>query len=262
MMALSQWAYEQNENQQRRFYALIGPRACDHGGFFETLEAFLRQPLLPFSPARSELIFNLDPNLYMILYGSPTRWLEVDEAGEETQKVVHAYLLRCEQRVLSSQRAVKKKQSAPHVVNNSIKKVQRKARQRPRKARQRPRKQRPPLVKKRMSRERRVWTPKEDRLLKELVHLHGTKRWSKMSQVFNQQTPHSRPRKGKSLRERYMHYLDPSLNLGPWTKEEDQRLIRLVQAWGHQWSKISHRFQGRSDQACKNHANVLMRKTI
>lgn len=37
---------------------------------------------------------------------------------------------------------------------------------------------------------------------------------------------------------RWLHYLDPTVNRGPWTPEEDRKLVSAYEEHGTKWSKI------------------------
>lgn len=57
------------------------------------------------------------------------------------------------------------------------------------------------------------WKESEDNLLKELVSLHGLKKWAFISQDINDKLHKgSEVRKGKHCRERWHNHLDPELN--------------------------------------------------
>ncbi|KAK1290162.1 Myb-related protein 3R-1 [Acorus calamus] len=65
---------------------------------------------------------------------------------------------------------------------------------------------------------------------------------------------------------RWTKVLDPALNKGPWTKEEDDRLIEGVREHGKRWSLIvkSLPFPARSGKQCRerwsNHLNPKLKK--
>ncbi|KAF7729418.1 Myblike DNAbinding domain-containing protein [Apophysomyces ossiformis] len=69
-------------------------------------------------------------------------------------------------------------------------------------------------------RNRRSWTPEEEKMLLELVEELGP-RWSKISQFFDQRAP-------GSLHNHYMQMKDKQLYRGPWDKEELDMLKELV----------------------------------
>lgn len=50
---------------------------------------------------------------------------------------------------------------------------------------------------------------------------------------------------------RWFNTLDPSLNLGSWTEEEDNKLKAAITEHGHCWSKIALCMPGRTDSQCR-----------
>uniref|UniRef100_A0A3Q4BZ02 Small nuclear RNA activating complex, polypeptide 4 n=1 Tax=Mola mola TaxID=94237 RepID=A0A3Q4BZ02_MOLML len=95
----------------------------------------------------------------------------------------------------------------------------------------------------------RSWTPAEDALLKELVdkmRIGNFIPYTQMSYFMEGRGPHQ-------LIYRWNQVLDPSLRKGPWTKEEDQLLLRAVALHGEKdWWKIRMEVPGRHDGACRD----------
>ncbi|XP_063299325.1 transcriptional activator Myb isoform X1 [Pelobates fuscus] len=65
---------------------------------------------------------------------------------------------------------------------------------------------------------------------------------------------------------RWQKVLNPELIKGPWTKEEDQRVIELVHKYGpKRWSVIAKHLKGRIGKQCRerwhNHLNPEVKKT-
>eukprot|EP01138_Halocafeteria_seosinensis_P015268 gb/GECG01015583.1/.p1 GENE.gb/GECG01015583.1/~~gb/GECG01015583.1/.p1 ORF type:complete len:470 (+),score=45.23 gb/GECG01015583.1/:1-1410(+) len=69
-----------------------------------------------------------------------------------------------------------------------------------------------------------------------------------------------RHRTPKSIRERWRNHLDPSINHGPWSQQEDEILFRAVQEHGTSWTYISSLLQGRPELQCKNRYYATVRK--
>jgi hypothetical protein len=92
---------------------------------------------------------------------------------------------------------------------------------------------------------RKSFTPQEDLLLSHLVHLHGSNKWERIAQCMES-------RNARQCRERWRTMLSPGLVNGPWSKDEDQLLVRLYREHGPRWSLIAKQFHGRSDCNVKN----------
>ncbi|XP_022738805.1 uncharacterized protein LOC111291381 isoform X2 [Durio zibethinus] len=87
------------------------------------------------------------------------------------------------------------------------------------------------------------WTHAEDKYLKVAVMLFGPKNWKKIAEVVPGRTQ-------VQCRERWVNSLDPALNLGIWTKEEDLRLEAAIEEHGYCWSKIATCMLSRTDNQC------------
>ena len=52
--------------------------------------------------------------------------------------------------------------------------------------------------------------------------------------------------------QRWQKVLSPELIKGPWTKEEDQKVVELVKLYGpKKWSIISQKLKGRIGKQCR-----------
>ncbi|XP_038665435.1 myb-related protein A isoform X3 [Scyliorhinus canicula] len=103
------------------------------------------------------------------------------------------------------------------------------------------------------------WIPDEDEKLKKLVEEHGTEDWNFIANHFLNRTD-------VQCQHRWQKVLNPELIKGPWTKEEDQKVIELVQKYGpKRWSLIAKYLKGRIGKQCRerwhNHLNPEVKKS-
>uniref|UniRef100_A0A672J0N8 V-myb avian myeloblastosis viral oncogene homolog-like 1 n=1 Tax=Salarias fasciatus TaxID=181472 RepID=A0A672J0N8_SALFA len=103
------------------------------------------------------------------------------------------------------------------------------------------------------------WSRDEDEKLKKLVEQHGTDSWKLIANLFPGRTD-------GQCQHRWQKVLNPELVKGPWTKEEDQKVIDLVHKYGpKRWSVIAKHLQGRIGKQCRerwhNHLNPEVKKS-
>ena len=70
------------------------------------------------------------------------------------------------------------------------------------------------------------------------------------------------PRTGKQISEMYNASLNPNLNKGDFSKEEDEILLRAVKEHGLHWSQISKFFSNRSPENLRNRYNKIRDKNF
>ncbi|KAG8441978.1 hypothetical protein GDO86_010960 [Hymenochirus boettgeri] len=102
------------------------------------------------------------------------------------------------------------------------------------------------------------WTKDEDENMKKLIEKHGED-WALVSR-------HLVNRSEVQCQHRWHKVLNPELVKGPWTKEEDQRVIELVHKYGpKKWSIIAKYLKGRIGKQCRerwhNHLNPDVKKS-
>jgi hypothetical protein len=116
------------------------------------------------------------------------------------------------------------------------------------------------------------WIADEDKRLKVAVMLFGPKNWNKLAQFVPGRTQ-------VQCRERYcgivltrsrcyllditvnssysgnrwVNSLDPSLNWGEWTEEEDSKLNAAIAEHGHCWAKVAASVPPRTDNQCRRY---------
>ncbi|XP_054727369.1 myb protein [Anastrepha obliqua] len=102
------------------------------------------------------------------------------------------------------------------------------------------------------------WSRAEDNLLKGLVGQYGDQ-WELIA-------PHFKDRTEQQVQQRWAKVLNPELIKGPWTREEDEKVVELVRRFGpKKWTLISRYLNGRIGKQCRerwhNHLNPNIKKT-
>eukprot|EP00934_Nitzschia_sp_Nitz4_P007471 Nitzschia sp. Nitz4//scaffold315_size20666//16608//18155//NITZ4_008644-RA/size20666-processed-gene-0.6-mRNA-1//-1//CDS//3329547495//7461//frame0 len=103
------------------------------------------------------------------------------------------------------------------------------------------------------------WTESEDELLRRAVEDFQGKSWKKIASRLSGRTD-------VQCLHRWQKVLKPGLIKGPWTPEEDAKVIRLVKLHGNKkWSFIARQLKGRLGKQCRerwyNHLNPDIKKT-
>lgn len=89
------------------------------------------------------------------------------------------------------------------------------------------------------------WTDEEDIEVVHLSKLYG-KNWAKIAKNFS-----NKNRTGKQIRQRYLNFLDPSIDRSKFTLEEDIKIMQLHQAYKTYWKFYVKHFQHRSADMIK-----------
>uniref|UniRef100_A0A1J3DJP9 Myb-related protein 3R-1 n=1 Tax=Noccaea caerulescens TaxID=107243 RepID=A0A1J3DJP9_NOCCA len=102
------------------------------------------------------------------------------------------------------------------------------------------------------------WTPEEDETLRQAVGTFNGKSWKKIAEFFPDRTE-------VQCLHRWQKVLNPDLIKGPWTQEEDEKIVELVEKYGPaKWSVIARSLPGRIGKQCRerwhNHLNPGINK--
>ncbi|XP_059616056.1 myb protein isoform X1 [Phlebotomus argentipes] len=102
------------------------------------------------------------------------------------------------------------------------------------------------------------WTKYEDIALKNLVDTYG-ENWSVVAKQMKDRTD-------VQCQQRWSKVVNPELIKGPWTKEEDDKVVELVSRYGpKKWTLIARHLKGRIGKQCRerwhNHLNPSIKKT-
>ncbi|GMI71308.1 myb domain protein 3r-5, ARABIDOPSIS THALIANA MYB DOMAIN PROTEIN 3R5 [Hibiscus trionum] len=102
------------------------------------------------------------------------------------------------------------------------------------------------------------WTPEEDETLRNAVVAFKGKSWKKIAEFFPD-------RSEVQCLHRWQKVLNPDLVKGPWTQEEDDKIVELVSKYGPtKWSVIAKSLPGRIGKQCRerwhNHLNPDIKK--
>jgi hypothetical protein len=89
------------------------------------------------------------------------------------------------------------------------------------------------------------FSPEEDTRLADLVAVYGDEDWNRISSRIAGRSP-------RQCRDRWRHYLDPSLTLAPFTSQEDAHILQRYAEIGPKWKTIAGTLTGRTDIAVKN----------
>uniref|UniRef100_K3WIN4 Myb-like DNA-binding protein n=1 Tax=Globisporangium ultimum (strain ATCC 200006 / CBS 805.95 / DAOM BR144) TaxID=431595 RepID=K3WIN4_GLOUD len=87
------------------------------------------------------------------------------------------------------------------------------------------------------------WSYEEDSILERMV-LQGCHSWGEVA-------AHIPGRTAKQCRERWRNHLDPSINKGPFTPEEDVTIQQGYETYGNRWTQIAELLPGRTEDAVK-----------
>ncbi|GFH50305.1 myb proto-oncogene protein [Chaetoceros tenuissimus] len=103
------------------------------------------------------------------------------------------------------------------------------------------------------------WTIAEDELLRKSVNENNAKNWKRIAQALPGRTD-------VQCLHRWQKVLKPGLIKGPWTPEEDAKVVQLVKKYGQKkWSTIATELKGRLGKQCRerwyNHLDPNINKS-
>lgn len=102
------------------------------------------------------------------------------------------------------------------------------------------------------------WSKAEDETLRRAVSQNKGKNWKRIAELVQDRTD-------VQCLHRWSKVLNPEVIKGPWTKEEDDMVIKLVNKYGAQrWTNIANHLKGRIGKQCRerwhNHLNPDIKK--
>lgn len=101
---------------------------------------------------------------------------------------------------------------------------------------------------------RRKFTPEEDKMLIDLHSQYGPE-WELISALMHD-------RNERQCKDRYMNYLDPSINREPFTEEEDNLIAQKYLEMGPKWMLMTQYFNNRTEASLKNRFQLLDRRNL
>ena len=89
------------------------------------------------------------------------------------------------------------------------------------------------------------WSDEEDKILIQLVPLHSGKNWKKIAENIKGRSP-------IQCLHRWTKILQPGLVKGPWTIDEDRKLLEWIRKEGPvKWTQCSEYIKGRNGKQCR-----------
>ncbi|CAL1529585.1 unnamed protein product [Lymnaea stagnalis] len=96
------------------------------------------------------------------------------------------------------------------------------------------------------------WSKEEDEKLRKIVEAKGFHDWKVVCSFFVDRTD-------IQCQHRWHKVLNPDLIKGPWTREEDNRVIQLVNEYGpKRWTLISKHLKGRTGKQCRERQVIFI----
>lgn len=99
---------------------------------------------------------------------------------------------------------------------------------------------------------KRPFTVEEDHILMQYVHTFGCHSWNEIAKKMTGRTP-------KQCRERWNGHINPNINKGPWSPDEDRIIATKQRELGNKWADIAKFLPGRTDILVKNRWNTSIK---
>ncbi|KAK8836295.1 Myb- protein A [Tritrichomonas musculus] len=97
------------------------------------------------------------------------------------------------------------------------------------------------------------WTNDENEKIVNHVKKFGPRNWKQIAAEI-------KTKNAQQCRDHYNDVLDPKINNGIWTKEEERILLMKYEQLGPHWAKIKAFLPGRTTGMIKNYINILLKK--
>ncbi|KAK4236807.1 Myb-related protein B [Achaetomium macrosporum] len=110
-----------------------------------------------------------------------------------------------------------------------------------------------------MARARRNWTAEEDYALRKAVNQALTQSRPLLWRELAKSVP---GRSNKDCRRRWWNSLVTGTTKGPWSEEEDDRLIQAVQEFGFAWTQVAKTVMTRNADQCSSHWSQVLDPAI
>lgn len=103
-----------------------------------------------------------------------------------------------------------------------------------------------------------IWSELEDELLKKRIQ-KGCEKWGNIAKLLNRKVHKNLDiRTGKHCKERWNNYLNPEVNRGPWTEEEDIILLECYKTHKNKWTFITKTLKKRTVSSVMNRIKSLV----
>lgn len=104
------------------------------------------------------------------------------------------------------------------------------------------------------------WSDEEDSILTLLIEQFD-QQWGKIAQILNNKMHNKlNIRNSKTCKERWNNYLNPKIQRGTWSKDEDLELLKGYLQYGNKWKSITKIIPNRIEGAIKNRIKSLLHK--